>query len=461
MSETIEQSTALAIIPAASLPTLIAADKQDIFGKLRAELSGFKADPTTDAGMKKIASVGYKVSVAKQDFIRLADSLKANHQTVIKLINDEIKIVTENMDTLRDQIKAPLIEHKAREDRRKAAHEAALAEIVAWGTIPPDWTAEQIAGRIDEMQDSPLVDREWQEWETKARDAYRAAMALVRAAHVAAVQREDDARELAQLREETATREREATAQRHRDQVKAAAEQAAAEATRRAQEDADRKAKEAAEAAQREREAAERQLQAQAAALAEAERRHAQAELQREAERVRGHGLAMEVIQGIVSDACSPYNTSATIRGISNIMDGMKEMTREWQEFSDQAASVISAGRARIASRLAEVEAQEEAEREKRATDLENERLAKVAAAQRQADEAAAEATRKEKARAAEAMAEEQRQTAIREADTAHKAKFNNEAALAFHAAGFTTGQSKTIVTLIARGGAPHIRMEY
>ena len=53
------------VIPASSVPTLIAADKTDILGKLHAELSGYVPDASTQAGRDEIGSKAKKVGVTR------------------------------------------------------------------------------------------------------------------------------------------------------------------------------------------------------------------------------------------------------------------------------------------------------------------------------------------------------------------------------------------------------------
>ena len=49
MSDTTE-STALALIPPSALPTILAADGDDILGALRKKLAGYAPDATTQGG---------------------------------------------------------------------------------------------------------------------------------------------------------------------------------------------------------------------------------------------------------------------------------------------------------------------------------------------------------------------------------------------------------------------------
>ena len=253
MSEVIDrpvESTALTIVKEA-LPTIIAADTDDILGKLAKELAGFKPDVSTEAGRKEIASKARKAAVAKMDLIRLAGTLKADHQKVLKGIIAEEKIITERMDGLRDSIRAPLTEFEAREERRIRAHEEALAEIAGWSDVPVDATALTVAARLAELDSSPLLERDWEEFRERARDAIRTAVGYLRSHLEAAEKREAEAAELARLRAAEAERQAQEAARLQAEREAEIARQAAEAARVAAEAEAARKAREAEEAAQR------------------------------------------------------------------------------------------------------------------------------------------------------------------------------------------------------------------
>ena len=72
----VKTENSLVIIPASSVPTLIAADTTDILGKLYKELEGYVPDASTQDGRDEIGSKAKKVGTAKQDFVRLAATQK-------------------------------------------------------------------------------------------------------------------------------------------------------------------------------------------------------------------------------------------------------------------------------------------------------------------------------------------------------------------------------------------------
>ena len=159
MSDTMDHaSSALAIPPKSALPTVLAADQNDILGKLQDELAGFVPDATTEHGRKEIGSKARKVGTAKQGLIRLADTLKADAAKTVKSINAEVRVIEDRMDGLRDGILAPLEAFKQRERDRVAGHEAALADIAespGFGQAEP---ARELQRRLDYLRAYPPRD---------------------------------------------------------------------------------------------------------------------------------------------------------------------------------------------------------------------------------------------------------------------------------------------------------------
>lgn len=425
----------LALIPPASLPTIIAADKDDILGKLAAELADFEADVSTDAGRKEIASKAYKVARAKQDLIRLAASLKEDAQKTIKGINSEVKIIEERMDTLRDQVRQPLNEFEAREKARISGHESALVVVESWAAVPPEWTSEQISGRMAEIGASDLLKRDWQEYTTKAQKASTAAFNALRVAQLDAERREAAAAEAARLQAEEAERARqEAERQRQEREARIAAE-AAERARQEAEQRAAREAEEAARKAQEERERIEAQARAEAEAAARREREAREAAERAEQERLAAEQRAREAEQRAVVE---------------------------------RQAAAERAEQERLAAERRVREAEERAAAERKAA-AERAELERIAAAERE-ERARQEARAAEQQRIAAEEQRRKREAEERERNVAHRRAINREAAAAIveafrdvHSgnAAEANALAKAIVTAIAKGAVPHVTISY
>ena len=81
--------------------------------------------------------------------------------------------------------------------------------------------------------------------------------------------------------------------------------------------------------------------------------------------------------------------------------------------------------------------------------------------AEERAKRAAIEAEERIKREAAAKAAAEAEETRKREADKKHRAKINNEIVAALDPSGITQDQAKEIVTLIAKGQVPHVKISY
>jgi hypothetical protein len=457
-----ETQTALAIIPASQLPTILAADgAKDILAALKAELDRFKPDVTTPKGKREIASKAYKVAVAKNDLIRLAGTLKEDAQKVIKGVNAEVRIVEAEMDQLRAAVRKPLDDYESMEAAREQGHRDAIVAIEAFATIPENWPSGHIATRIEELEQSELLTRDWQEFAAKAQDAIDTTKLTLERAYQAAAVREAEAEEAARQAAAAAEAKRQAeeqerlareeriaaeAAQRAREAAERAAAEQAAEVERRAQ--AEREA-----AARREREALEAAERAERE-KAEAEARARQAEKQREVERVERHRSSIRAIEA--QDQFSRPPTSAEVQARH---DALCEIALDFEEFAAEAEAARSAVLLRLAPMYAAAK-----EREDEA--IEAQRVAREAEQKRREEQAVEAERRRREQEEAKAKAEADR----RAANKAHRTKINREAltavmlAMADDHSGSAEEAEKigvAIVTAIATGSVPHVRIEY
>lgn len=185
-----EPTTALIVIPASSLPTLVEADKSDIIGRLRAELAGYIPDASTEDGRAEIGTKARKVGVAKADFIRLAMGLKADHQATIKSINTELKLIEDDCDAIRDGILAPRTEYLNRQKAIVTANEAQIATMEALTDGLADLSSADIKARYQSINS----EFEWvPEFIQRASRVQNGVIAQLQVAHQAAKEREAEA----------------------------------------------------------------------------------------------------------------------------------------------------------------------------------------------------------------------------------------------------------------------------
>lgn len=224
-------------------------------------------DVTTKKGRDAIASMAHKVARSKTYIDNAGKDLVAELKALPKQIDESRRVVRERLDALKDEVRRPLTEWEAEQERIKA-EEAMLALHVEALAMNEDFD-RQLAARIESDHEMALLmndafDREQAE---KKAEAERQRIA-----------REEEIKRLA---EEKAKREAAEQAQREIDAAAAREREAIL-----AKERAEREQREAAERAEREKQAA-----------IEAERRKAQEEadrIRREAEQREQSRMAEE-----------------------------------------------------------------------------------------------------------------------------------------------------------------------
>lgn len=224
-------------------------------------------DVATKKGRDAIASMAHKVARSKTYIDNAGKDLVAELKALPKQIDESRRVVRERLDALKDEVRRPLTEWEAEQERIKA--EEAMNALHAEALAMNEEFDRQLAARIESDHEMALLmnDAFDREQADKAAEAERQ-----RIAH------EEEIKRLAAV---AAAREVEQRAQREREEA------AHREAVLKAQ----------AEQAERDRIAAEQKAEADKKAAVEAERRKAQEEadrIRREAEQREQARLAEE-----------------------------------------------------------------------------------------------------------------------------------------------------------------------
>ncbi|HIE9259324.1 TPA: hypothetical protein ACXP8I_002459 [Klebsiella variicola subsp. variicola] len=224
-------------------------------------------DVTTKKGRDAIASMAHKVARSKTYIDNAGKDLVAELKALPKQIDESRRVVRERLDALKDEVRRPLTEWEAEQERIKA--EEAMNALHAEALAMNEDFDRQLAARIESDHEMALLmnDAFDREQADKAAEAER--------------QRIAHEEEIKRLAAAAAAREVEQRAQREREEA------AHREAVLKAQ----------AEQAERDRIAAEQKAEADKKAAVEAERRKAQEEadrIRREAEQREHARLAEE-----------------------------------------------------------------------------------------------------------------------------------------------------------------------
>lgn len=224
-------------------------------------------DVTTKKGRDAIASMAHKVARSKTYIDNAGKALVAELKALPKQIDESRRVVRERLDALKDEVRRPLTEWEAEQERIKA--EEAMNALHVEALAMNEEFDRQMAARIESDHEMAMLmnDAFDREQADKAAEAER--------------QRIAHEEEIKRMAAAAAAREVEQRAQREREEA------AHREAVLKAQ----------AEQAERDRIAAEKKAEADKQAAIEAERRKAQEEadrIRREAEQREQARLAEE-----------------------------------------------------------------------------------------------------------------------------------------------------------------------
>lgn len=256
----------------------------------------------TPENRKAIVSMAYKVARTKTALDGLGKQLIETEQEKIKAVNAQRRVVTERLDALRAEIRKPVDEYEAMEEKRVAGHNAALQEAHACGARATEkgQSIENPAEFFDELERrlAPLETRDFEEFSGSAVVVIAASKKAIAEARARRTQYDNDQAELAKLRAERAERER-LEHERKVAEAAAAAERERQEAEKKRIEDEKNRAiaeqKARAEAAQLEAEAAEKKRQAEEARAKEAEARAKQFEEDKRIANAKASAMEIEL----------------------------------------------------------------------------------------------------------------------------------------------------------------------
>ena len=224
-------------------------------------------DVTTKKGRDAIASMAHKVARSKTYIDNAGKDLVAELKALPKQIDESRRVVRERLDTLKDEVRRPLTEWEAEQERIKA--EEAMNALHVEALAMNEEFNRQLAARIESDHEMALLMNDAFDREQAEKKAEAERQRIAREEEIKRQAEEKAKREAA----EQAQREIDAAAAREREAILA-------------KERAEREQREAAERAEREKQAA-----------VEAERRKAQEEadrIRREAEQRELARLAEE-----------------------------------------------------------------------------------------------------------------------------------------------------------------------
>lgn len=293
-----------------------------IIEKIEKEARSLVPDVSTKKGRDAIASMAHKVARSKTYIDNAGKDLVAELKALPKQIDESRRIVRERLDALKDEVRRPLTEWEAEQERIKAEESAKIKAEEDRKKFESD---HEIALLMNDAFDRELAEKKAEaerqriahEEELKrqaAEQAKREAEEKAAAELAAAKKREEDAI--------AARAQAELLAKQERERAEYAAAAAAARAEREKQEAIEAEKRKAQEEADRiKREAEEKE----AARLAE-EKRIADEKAKREADVKHRKAVGTEIVNALTAN--TSISRDQAIEVLKALMDGLVPRTQ-------------------------------------------------------------------------------------------------------------------------------------
>ncbi|EMG9923923.1 TPA: hypothetical protein ACPFO5_001628 [Citrobacter freundii] len=293
-----------------------------IIEKIEKEARSLVPDVSTKKGRDAIASMAHKVARSKTYIDNAGKDLVAELKTLPKQIDESRRIARERLDALKDEVRRPLTEWEAEQERIKAEEAARIKAEEDRKIFESD---HEIALLMNDAFDRELAEKKAEEERQRiaheeklkrqaAEQAKREAEEKAAAELAAAKKREEDAIAARAQAELLAKQAQERAEQEAKDAA------AKAEAEKKAAIEAEqRKAQEEADRIKREAEAKE------AARLAE-EKRIADEKAKREADVKHRKAVGTEIVNALTAN--TSISRDQAIEVLKSLMDGLVPRTQ-------------------------------------------------------------------------------------------------------------------------------------
>ena len=233
----------------------------EFYGKVEKMAKGLVADPLTKEGASQIKSCARQIASVKKKVDDYGKDVVAELKALPKIIDENRRIFREKMEALQDEIRRPVTEIEQREEEIDAIVQRHMR-------IGADAASGDIQKEIASVKAIELTEEKWHESLEKAKKAVNGELNALNLMFESALKREEEQRELAELRRKQEEAERIIREQKIREEAeRKAREQAEAKAAaekarmQREKEEAERKAAEAEKRAQEAQEAARKAAQ--------------------------------------------------------------------------------------------------------------------------------------------------------------------------------------------------------
>ena len=190
----------------------------EMIAQVKVVVSDHTPDVSTEAGRKEIGSIAYQISRSKTFLDDKGKEIVSEWKAKAKTIDAQRKLWRDSLDSMRDQVKAPLVDWQEKEDQRIADQTEALIlidKLKSNALVIED--SEELSIFITDLKIH--YDRDWMEFIELATDKFDDAMSALTKRLDDLVKREAEQKELAELRAAQEQREAEKAEEQRLEQV--------------------------------------------------------------------------------------------------------------------------------------------------------------------------------------------------------------------------------------------------
>lgn len=184
------------------------------FEEVAREVRSHVPDLTTGKGREAIASLAMKVSKTKTAIDDARELLTKEKRDEIKKVDAAGKVIRDRLDALRDEVKKPLLDWRAAEEKRVADCKVVMDAIKRDAIVTIDDNAETVDGRLDLIRSVEITEAKFGEHFPIAKALRDTAIEALVAAHARLLVEEANRAELAKLRAADEERQRREAEQR-------------------------------------------------------------------------------------------------------------------------------------------------------------------------------------------------------------------------------------------------------
>lgn len=164
------------------------------------------ADHTTEKGRNEIKALAYKVTRSKTALDKMGMEHVAELKKAAGVVDADRRIIRERLDALKDEVRLPVTEYEAAEERRIAAHTANMETLQSLDTFAAGHdTIDEIGARLITI--SKLKNMAWEEFSDGADRLIRKMGESLTNLHAKAVNLAAERTELERLRKAEAERQ--------------------------------------------------------------------------------------------------------------------------------------------------------------------------------------------------------------------------------------------------------------